>query len=419
MHTHVNAAASGSLAPASASASEDQKLSPIRVKQRIAAVDAARGCAMLLVCLSHIKQHFVESAPALYSVLLLTTRIATPTFLLLSGFVIGHLLRGNARGQVGWLLVDRGLFLVLVAHFTLGLNELRDLSVFEWAFGRVMITDVIGIALCVAVLIRGASAAALFAAGICLYLLSWVIAMTLQVSSEPMRLLGSVLFHLHSAPNRLVDIALLPYLGVFLVGMGLSAYCREALQNRHSARLARRLATIGLLAIAGVLAGIAAWHFGKDSLPQWLYEPHEVSLLRASLHPGYKAPPSPAYLLLYGGVGLLLTALFFSSRPRSLLAGIADKAATIGRASLLCFIAQDWLLFLIPQIFGFANVTSVAFWFGYFALCVLMLFYASRQWIRIDGNRFFTIGLKHLVRRRQARAAGRKAPSRGWLTEQR
>jgi uncharacterized membrane protein len=55
---------------------------------RIAAVDAARGCAMLMVCLSHIRHHFVASAPALEWALAVVTRIATPTFLLLSGFVV-------------------------------------------------------------------------------------------------------------------------------------------------------------------------------------------------------------------------------------------------------------------------------------------------------------------------------------------
>lgn len=40
---------------------------------------------MLLVCLSHIKQHFVDSAPDLYAAPLMTTRIATPTFLFFYG----------------------------------------------------------------------------------------------------------------------------------------------------------------------------------------------------------------------------------------------------------------------------------------------------------------------------------------------
>ncbi|HEY0942085.1 MAG TPA: acyltransferase family protein [Steroidobacter sp.] len=406
MHTHIDASASVSLAGSGTAAPEaihQAKSSPIRVKQRIVAVDAARGCAMLLVCLSHIKPHFEVSAPEIYTALVITTRVATPTFLMLSGFVIGHLLRGNAREDVRWLLVDRGLFLVLVVHFLLGLNELSYLPFSDWVFGKVMITDVIGVALCVAVVIRGASTAALFAAGGALFVMSWIVAMTLVPESEGMQLLGAVLFHLHSAPNRLIDIAFLPYLGVFLMGMGLSSYCREALQNGETGWLARRLGTMGLIAIGLVITGILAWHFFKHALPEGLREPHVMSLLRATLHPGYKAPPSPAYLLFYAGAGLVMTGLFFHGRPRW-LASMTGKAAVIGKASLLCFIAQDWLLFLIPQLLGFHQLTSVPFWFGYLALVVLILFYLSRQWIRLDGNRFFTVGLKRFMRRRRATA---------------
>lgn len=63
-----------------------------------------------------------------------------------------------------------------------------------------------------------------------------------------------------------------------------------------------------------------------------------------------------------------------------------------------------WLLFLIPQALGFEHLTSVAFWMGYLALCVVALFYLSKQWIRLDGNRFFTIGLKRVMQRRRAAA---------------
>lgn len=320
---------------------------------------------------------------------------------MLSGFVIGHLLRGNSREDVRWSLVDRGLFLILIVHFLLGLNELTELPFSDWVFGKVMITDVIGIALCVAVVIRGASTAALFVAGSALFLLSWVISMTLVVESEAMELLGAVLIHLHSAPDRLIDIAFLPYLGVFLLGMGLSSYCREALQNRETDRLARRFGIMGLIAISVVIGGIVAWHFGKTALPEGWRDPHMVTLLRATLHPGNKAPPSPAYLLFYAGAGLLIAALFFHGRPRW-VATLAEKAAVIGKASLLCFIVQDWLFFLVPQLLGFEHLTSAPFWFGYFSLVVVILFYLSKQWARVDGNRFFTIGLKRVMQRRRA-----------------
>jgi hypothetical protein len=185
---------------------------------------------------------------------------------------------------------------------------------------------------------------------------------------------------------------------VFVIGMGLSSYCRVALRSDDREVMSRRLAVIGGLALCGVVAGIIAWHFGKDYLPVGAQQPHMVNLLRSTLHPASKTPPSPAYLLLYGGCGLLMTAAFFHGRPRWLFEHITGKAAVIGKASLLCFIVQDWLFFVIPDWLGFVDVTSVGFWFAYFGMVVTALFVLAKYWIHSNGNRLFTVGLKRMAR---------------------
>jgi uncharacterized membrane protein len=188
---------------------------------RITGIDAARGFAMVLVCFSHIRHHFVESAPGLYAALTLSTRLATPTFLLLSGFVIGYLLR-RADGNIAIRLVDRGLFLLLVAHSLLGLVDLRSVSFLEWWFGRVTITDAIGVALFVAVVAYRLSSTTLLTMGFLLALISWPIALVFESDSPAIEHFGAVLFNPTSQASPLMDAALVPYLGVFLIGMGLS-----------------------------------------------------------------------------------------------------------------------------------------------------------------------------------------------------
>src|SRR6185295_1076090 len=121
--------------------------------ERIVAIDAARGCAMVLVCISHVAV-YLSAAPDLQWFLLMVARVATPTFLLLSGFVIAHLLQPGANRHVSVMLVDRGLFLLVVAHALLGLWMLPELGVLHWAFARTGITDAIGVALLSAVLLR-------------------------------------------------------------------------------------------------------------------------------------------------------------------------------------------------------------------------------------------------------------------------
>jgi uncharacterized membrane protein len=260
---------------------------------RIAGIDAARGCAMALVCLSHVKEQFVDSIPPLNAALTAVTRVATPTFLLLSGFVIAHLLESSRQRRIGLSLIDRGLFLLIVAHLLLNWNELLELGLTQWLFGRAVITDAIGISLCVAVLVRRASAGALLIGGASIALLSWPIALTLSVDSPAAALLGSVLFSLQSEENPAVDVALVPYLGLFLIGMGLSRRSADALAARDSRALARALIVPGLAAMAIVLAIAWLWHvFHHVAFDAT--DPYVVDLLRQTVDPRSKWPPSPA-----------------------------------------------------------------------------------------------------------------------------
>ena len=95
---------------------------------------------MVLVCVSHVREYFSDVAPALYFVLTSITRIATPTFLLLSGFVAMYVLtKGGSRTRL--TLIDRGLFVLLTGHFLLNLNEIQSVELEQWIFGRVTVTD--------------------------------------------------------------------------------------------------------------------------------------------------------------------------------------------------------------------------------------------------------------------------------------
>lgn len=59
--------------------------------RRLGAVDAARGAAMLLVCLSHFADAYVElfGYGSTYERLDLVVMIASPPFMLLSGAMLG------------------------------------------------------------------------------------------------------------------------------------------------------------------------------------------------------------------------------------------------------------------------------------------------------------------------------------------
>lgn len=381
---------------------------------------------MVMVCVSHIKHHFLETWPALHWLLVSTTRIATPVFLLLSGFVIRYLLRTDPRGNASITLIDRGLFLLLIAHSLLNLAQLPELGFVQWMFGRAVITDAVGIALLAAVLLRNASTRKLAVLGTTLCLLGWILGMTLSAQIEWKRLLGAVLFDMRETSDLPVDLALVPYVGAFLIGMAISSSLHESLVTRQDGRIAKRLFRLGSVALGAALLGGAAWHFGKDYVAAALGNAGLADFVRMTLDPRSKNPPSPAYFLFYGGAGLIGLAILFNGRPAGVVTPLIRVTSVLGRASLMCFVLQDWLMFVVPAVFGFADLQSIAFWVFWLGVCLVTLYFASRQWDAHRGNRLLTIGLKALARRqlaaREAAAhpggafiAGWKDPRYGWI----
>jgi uncharacterized membrane protein len=364
---------------------------------RMKGVDAARGIAMVLVCASHVRGHFADSAPELYLLLTAITRLATPTFLLLSGFVAAYVL-ASGRANARITLFDRGLFVLVIGHFLLNIGDLRDVDATQWIVGRVTVTDAIGICLMSAVVLHRLPSAVLALMGAVLAFLSWPIAMTLTLESPISGHLGAALFDLRSEANPLIDAAIIPYLGVFLIGMALSKSLVEELRSKRLDTVARRLAIRGLCAIGLVVFALATWFSlkGAGVAPS---DPATSELARLALDPRSKLPPGPSYLLFYGGGGLLLTALCLIERPRALMRPVVNWAATLGRASLMCFVVQDWLLLLAPSIFGFEDSRSVAFWILYFCFALIVIHWLASRWDRIGANRFLTLGLRNLNRR--------------------
>jgi surface polysaccharide O-acyltransferase-like enzyme len=369
---------------------------------RIAPVDAARGCAMAMVCFSHIKQYIAAESADVSWLLAATTRIATPTFLLLSGFVIGHLLRTRERGTTSIALFDRALFLILLAHPLLSVAEIPEMGVAHWMFGRVMITDTIGIALLLALAIRSASAGMLFGAGISLCLLAWGVHF-IPVSGPWIQNLATVLVDYRSTGPHMIEAPVIPYLGMFLIGMALSARFRDQLLQASHGEIARHLVRLSTAALIVVGVGVVVWMVAKAAISEFVGDAHVSALLRQTLDPRSKHPPSPAYFAFYGALGLLMLAWFFYGKPRSLVQPLIRHASVIGRASLMCYVVQDWIFSLAPALFGFESITSIAFWFVYLSVALLGLYVLSAKWEQAGGNRRLTVGIKAISRRlRQA-----------------
>lgn len=305
---------------------------------------------MVMVCVSHIKHHFSDSTPELEFLITVATRVATPTFLLLSGFVVSHLLRMDSAGKTRISLIDRALFLLLVAHALIALDALPEVGFLDWYFGRSLVTDAVAVALLAAVLLRNRSAMFLATLGTALCLASWALAMMIDLpQSAAGRLASAVLFDMQGARNPMIDAPLLPYVGVFFVGMALHLKVQARLTEAKDAEIAARMFVAGSSAILVAVAGVIAWHFAKDYIAESIANPDVVDRLRATVNPLTKRPPAPFYLLFYGGAGLLLLAACFARWPPTLMDRLIGYTSVIGRASLMCYVVQDWIFHLFPR----------------------------------------------------------------------
>jgi uncharacterized membrane protein YeiB len=157
--------------------------------------------------------------------------------------------------------------------------------------------------------------------------------------------------------------------------------------------LANNLLRIGARAVCAVIVGIALWPLLRLSLELFPVHSELIHVLRLTLDPRSKLPPSPAYLLFYGGGGLFLAGLLLRAQEARATKRFVDWFAVIGRASLMCYVLQDWLLKLLPAVFRFEDKTSMSFWFAYLGGTLLVLYRLARRWDRARANRFLSVGL--------------------------
>src|SRR5689334_14526438 len=94
-------------------------------QRRIVAVDAARGAVMLFSCLAHFAWWIHGQYPAQSGLLAAIGMVATPSFLLISGAMVGMLCARNAgRGaDLRSQFFNRGLFLLTIGHLSIALAE--------------------------------------------------------------------------------------------------------------------------------------------------------------------------------------------------------------------------------------------------------------------------------------------------------
>jgi uncharacterized membrane protein len=363
---------------------------------RIAPVDAARGAAMILSCLAHFAWWLQPASQGTTDVLAGIAMIATPMFLLLSGTMTGLLLSGGEQGRVPvrYVLLNRGLFLLIFGHVLVSLAEAHRSGGILRTLPAASIVDDIGLALVFigifqASLSQERTRTVVARVALAAYAFVWIALLMWPAEPNSVLVVKQALIGPNPHPTALSTYTApsLQYLTFYFMGLPLGDIVRHAMARPdYENRLARSAFKAGAVLVGGVL----------------VLRMFRVLIDRAGAAPSLdwtlsitaKIPPSPAYLAFYVGLALFIISGLFRLAQRRGPLGLALIAwlAVIGRASLFCFVLQYFLVWTLPDLLNLRPSLAAAP--ALFIAVIAILWLAARAWMRLRGNRWFTVGLK-------------------------
>jgi uncharacterized membrane protein len=357
--------------------------SPTAATKRLRFLDAARGLTMFFVLLSHLAGVYFASPETVWWrwSLIRIGMIATPTFVILSGMLLGvHYQTARAGfGRIQAKLIDRGLFLILVSHAVIALPQ------GAWDNRILYSTDGLGVAMILGALLvsrmRGYSR---LAVGVSAYVVSWL-----------------VIYCWHPAPGTTADtivkeamfgnlvptaldrgtFPLVPWFAVYLISSVFGQRLAALYTGGSPRRLMAEVVFIGLGGVAtAICIELVAWWFGVLDGPN--------NITSTLIWVGQKSPPAPLYLLLYCGAGLVLLGGCLVAERRRWFRRTFRYAVICGETSLFVYLAHFYLLWLGPHVLSPGGLSRG---FAYFALSTAILVVAAQVWQRRALNRLFTV----------------------------
>ncbi|HKG94508.1 MAG TPA: heparan-alpha-glucosaminide N-acetyltransferase domain-containing protein [Gemmatimonadaceae bacterium] len=381
---------------------------------RIRGIDAARGTAMLFVCLSHFGLEYFRFSGAggvrdwVYRV----GMVASPTFMLLSGLMLGLLYfsRPARFARTRLSLADKGLFMLLVGHWLIALACVPREGSWEKALRLGFMTDAIGVAVLVGPQLvsrlgmraRLALSAAIFAAAWCL--VAWW---------HPHGGASAVVRHLlvgpfpHAQPNT---FPLLPWFAVYLAGTALGEWAARHHAAGNWRAVERGLLRIGVaMVVLAVGVKLAMWGAERAGL---FAAGGSLELRYELTSPWRKLPPSPVYLLFYGGLGLAMAGLVMAADRARPLQPFVRAVALVGQTSLFVFIAQFYVYYVATY---YLRLPYTPLWPLFFLASLAVILAAAHVWHSRGLNTVLTVRLPAIARvataARAAAAAAIAPPS--------
>jgi uncharacterized membrane protein len=369
--------------------------------ERFGSIDAVRGTAMLFVCLAHFAGVYpwTTGSRELANYLGTIGMIASPTFVIVSGMMVGFLATTNAAGfpELRIKLLDRGVFLLTVGHLILAITITRSFSVFPGTLRVSFITDAIAVSIMVTPwLVSALSARHRVVLAICAFILNWFVVLQWHPNTSFLIVCKRYLVGIPSGSVETDFLAfpVIPWLAVYLAATALGEMLGRvyATGDRKGAHMMlARMGGIALL-IAGAVDGftdvLRSAHVGSNWNEMFFFAIYQ------------KFPPGPIYLGFFGGAGVMLLALVLELDRRGAFPRAMNELRQLGRASLFTYVAQ---YALYVSFLGRLRLSFTPLWPVLFVFSLIALSKAAGAWDRNNGNNILTVGISPLLMRKRCR----------------
>lgn len=364
---------------------------------RLHELDAARGMAMLMVCTSHFLAVYTYASPEappqgwLLELLILICKCASPTFILVSGMMLGFQadVRGAQFAVFRLRLLDRALFLVSIGHIFVWLALVTKFGS-NGALNQGYITDTVAFCVMAGVfLIPGTRPRYRLLAGGILYLGSWIVWQIWNPEDPLLQTVKTVLFG--GSPYGLdqdFSFPLLPWFGIYLAGSAVGGWLQRVGPGGMW-RVSRRLLIFAYMMFGTVFLIKAAFllrtYLGGGALDLVWYR---------YINPSQKHPPGPFYMLMFAGIAFLLLSVFFSQPQRSWVKSCSRWLEPIGKNALPIFILQFFLYWTLFYLLVISVPTlSLAVALGMLLISLLGIVWFANMCQRYKVARLLTMGI--------------------------
>jgi uncharacterized membrane protein len=373
--------------------------------RRIQFIDSARGTAMLFVLLSHFGfTFFPDQSARLPTMMRYVGMVASPSFILINGILIGFLQRVRSvddYNRLKTLLIDRGLFLLTIGHLLLMGSHapaytLRFFSITDTIAACILVTPFLAERL---------SPLNRIGVGLAAYFVSVVIV----ESWQPHPGIGAFVKETFAGSLNPVVYAysfpILPWFAVNCIGSALGAVLGRYELGGQRRRMRRLLAGSAILTMTAALLLSGAY----VSLKHEGIRGSSLSILRPLADPLQKTPPGPDYLLWYGGLGLMIILVCATLQSSGRFQTLLRRAAQLGEASFFVFVLQFYVYLVMILPFN-RRLLMPSLWPIYLLVTCTGIIAAAFEWQRRGWNRFLTVGYRHLRERHDADCAVANAP---------